>query len=79
MTVHKGLSGPSGKVVGEPVRRWRLGGKVPFTVYEQRGDEPDTRPYPDGDRPVTMFRTAEDAALAVRAVNALIGQGEADG
>lgn len=50
--------------------RWRQGGKVPLNVYEQLGDEPDRRPWPDGDRPVTMFQTVADAELAVRAVNA---------
>lgn len=51
--------------------RWRQGGKVPLHVYRQRGDEPDRRPYPDGDPPIAMFLTPEDAELACRAVNAL--------
>lgn len=58
--------------------RWRQGGKVPLNVYEQLGDEPNSAPYPDGDRPVAMFRTVEDAALVVRAVNALHEWAEAD-
>ena len=49
--------------------RWRQGGKVPMTVYEQLGPEPDRRPWPEGDRPVAMFQTVADAELSVRAVN----------
>lgn len=50
--------------------QWRQGGKVPMHVYEQRGDEPDKRPWPDGDRPVATFFDPEDAQIAVDAVNA---------
>lgn len=50
---------------------WRQGGRVPFTVYRQKGAEPDRRPYPSGDTPLTMFRQPQDAALAVLAVNAV--------
>lgn len=57
--------------------RWRQGGKVPLNVYEQLGDEPNRAPWPDGDRPVTMFQTVADAELAVRAVNAFMEQEEA--
>lgn len=51
--------------------QWRVGGKVPHHVYEQRGAEPDRRPWPDGDRPVGMFLDPGDARRAVGAVNAL--------
>lgn len=71
MTSEYGTSGSS-------VTRWRQGGKVPLNVYEQLGDEPNSTPYPDGDRPVAMFHTVEDAALVVRAVNALLDWEGAD-
>jgi hypothetical protein len=76
MTVHSSLSGPKDPLFGE-ARRWRVGGKNPMAVYEQRGAVPDRRAWPEGDRPVTMFRTPEDAALAVAAVNAYLDQREA--
>lgn len=53
--------------------RWRRGGKNPHTVYRQLGDEPDRRPYPDGDPFVGVFLSPEDAAYAVEAVNTLGG------
>ena len=51
--------------------RWRRGSRNPFTVYEQRGEEPDRRSFPDGDRPVGFFLDQDAAELAVRAVNNL--------
>jgi hypothetical protein len=51
--------------------RWRQGGKVPHHVYAQRGDEPDRRPWPDGDPPVAMFLDPVDAELACRAIGLL--------
>jgi hypothetical protein len=50
--------------------KWRQGGKVPHHVYVQRGEEPDRRPWPDGDPPIGMFLNPEDAELACTAVNA---------
>lgn len=55
-----------------PARYWRQGGKIPHHVYAQRGDEPDRRPYPDGDPPIATFLNPADAELAVQAVNWLI-------
>lgn len=51
--------------------RWRQGGKVPHHVYQQRGDEPDRRPYLDGDPPIAMFLDPADAMTAVLTVNAI--------
>jgi hypothetical protein len=48
---------------------WRQGTKVPHHVYRQRGPEPDTRAWPDGDEPVATFLDPIDAAFAVSAVN----------
>lgn len=48
---------------------WRQGGKVPHHIYRQRGDEPDRRPWPDGDPPVATFLDPADALLAVSSVN----------
>lgn len=44
---------------------WRQGTRVPIHLYDQHGPEPDTRPWPDGDRPVAIFRDRADAARAV--------------
>lgn len=59
-------------VVSDRVKiRWRRGSRNPFTVYEQLGEEPDRRAFPDGDRPVGFFLDQDAAELAVRAVNNL--------
>ena len=53
--------------------RWRQGTRVPHHVYRQRGDEPDHRPWPDGDPLVAMFiDPLDEAELACRAVNAYL-------
>lgn len=44
---------------------------MPHHVYEQRGAEPDRRPWPDGDPPIGMFVHPGNARRAVDAVNAL--------
>lgn len=49
---------------------WRQGRKVPHHIYRQRGDEPDNRAWPEGDEPIGVFFSPEDAELAVGAVNA---------
>lgn len=54
--------------------RWRQGEKVPHHVYRQRGDEPDCRPWPDGDRPVATFFDPNDAELACHAVAFAVSQ-----
>ena len=51
--------------------KWRQGGKVPHHIYEQLGDEPNSAPWPNGDRPVATFFNPEDAKRACEAFNFL--------
>lgn len=52
--------------------RWRQGTRVPNHVYLQRNDQPDRRPWPDGDPPIATFLDPLEAELACRAVNAYL-------
>lgn len=49
----------------------RLGTHIPLHVYEQLDDQPNFETWPDGDRPVATFFTADEAKLAVDAVNGI--------
>jgi hypothetical protein len=55
-------------------QRWRVGRKVPIHLYRQVGADPS-----DDDPPIGTMLTAEDAALAVRAVNALLDLQDGEG
>lgn len=54
---------------------WRPGGKNPFTLYRQRGPEPDRRPWPDGDKPLGFLGDPRDVDLACAAVNTYLAIG----